>query len=259
MRLACSLTTMAGRLKVALAKLDKIATPEHDSTSRLRSHSFNEFSSPSPSQSSGKTLKRAWNRKLPIEPANEMASIDAILEERVHMQARATPPDSDLRQSIRISLVDQPETLDYDDMRGALPVDLDALHNARHHPWSPTRTPAYSRQNSEEDSQMTPRRREPFMSLTNGASPADQDFNAPLNFEGPVGISGLSNLGNTCFMNAALQCLSATIPLSTHLRTGAYKKQLNRHSKMGSGGYMTRALARLFRVMVRAILVPDKF
>ena len=31
------------------------------------------------------------------------------------------------------------------------------------------------------------------------------------------GLCGLVNLGNTCFMNAAIQCLSGTVPLRQYL------------------------------------------
>ncbi|GAB5371425.1 hypothetical protein AAMO2058_001578800 [Amorphochlora amoebiformis] len=50
------------------------------------------------------------------------------------------------------------------------------------------------------------------------------------------GIVGLWNLGNTCFMNAALQCLSQTVPLTEYFLADLYVREINLTNKLGSGG-----------------------
>ncbi|KAJ3292794.1 CSN-associated deubiquitinating enzyme Ubp12 [Rhizoclosmatium sp. JEL0117] len=100
----------------------------------------------------------------------------------------------------------------------------------------------------------------------------------------PHGIAGLNNLGNTCYMNSALQCLIQTPPLVAYFLTLAHKSpedavdalftelyqhsppppklnaeeervvlqfrsDLNSKNPFGSQGYLTTAFARLVRLV----------
>ncbi|KAI8604102.1 hypothetical protein EDD21DRAFT_301285 [Dissophora ornata] len=64
-----------------------------------------------------------------------------------------------------------------------------------------------------------------------------------------LGKTGLTNLGNTCFMNSVIQCLIATPPLSRYFLDGSFKRHINIRNPMGTQGRLAEAFSDLIRNM----------
>ncbi|KAI0179967.1 ubiquitin carboxyl-terminal hydrolase-like protein [Hypoxylon sp. FL1284] len=62
-----------------------------------------------------------------------------------------------------------------------------------------------------------------------------------------LGCVGLSNLGNTCYMNAALQCVRSVEELTKYFLSGEWEKELNRENVLSHNGDIAAAYAQLLK------------
>jgi len=77
-----------------------------------------------------------------------------------------------------------------------------------------------------------------------------------------IGIAGLRNLGNTCFMNSTLQCLSGTVPLARYFLDGSFRRSINRNNPLGTKGVLAEQFAALVKSLwseQETVVTPTRF
>ena len=76
------------------------------------------------------------------------------------------------------------------------------------------------------------------------------------------GLCGLRNMGNTCFLNTAIQCISNCWELTNYFLRNEYKKDINKKNPIGSHGKLSEAYSEVIHKLwfgKKDYFTPDNF
>ena len=73
-------------------------------------------------------------------------------------------------------------------------------------------------------------------SLANYFMSMSQQITKPFMKESLIGLKGIRNIGNTCYMSTALQCISNCVELRNYFLFGTPRNDVNKNNNLGYKG-----------------------
>ena len=67
------------------------------------------------------------------------------------------------------------------------------------------------------------------------------------NQDARLGLTGIRNLNNSCYLSSSIQCLSHTIGLSNYFLRGNFKEEINYQNPLGTQGKLAIGFAKLMK------------